>query len=155
VYLAGPIGKLSYEDATDWRVKVTNEIKSRDKNVECYDPMRFKEFLSKYPEMSTVRDTYSHPLASARGIMHRDFFDCNRAAVVFVNFLPCRESGIPSLGTVMEIAWAYANHTPVIVVADEDDVHLNHPMISEAISYKVRSLDEGVDLLHAVLGTTI
>jgi hypothetical protein len=80
--------------------------------------MRAKEALADLESISGHGNEYKDrgPFATSRGVMTRDFFDCNRADVVLVNFVGAKTV---SIGTVMEIAWAYQKHTPVVVAMDD------------------------------------
>lgn len=111
--------------------------------------MRGKEFLKiqgkihgDYPELG--------PLASSRGIMTRDFFDCTRSDLIVVNLF---EAPIISIGTIMEIAWAFQNRTPIICIMEAGNMH-EHPMISEAIGFPVTNLEEAVDIAQSILWPT-
>lgn len=68
--------------------------------------------------------------------------------VLFVNLLGAEK---PSLGTVMEIAWADLSRTPVLAVMEAGNVH-EHAMVSQAIDFKVGSIAEGLALVHHMLG---
>ena len=149
VYLAGPIGGLDYEGATDWRVDAAKTLSAV--GITSYDPMRWKSFLDNEEKISVVANTYTHPLATSRGIMARDYNDCKTCDVILVNLLPCAETGKPTLGTVMEMAWAYAFQKPLVVIAKDDDEHVLHPMISEAISYHVPTIEQGLKIVKAIL----
>ena len=50
-----------------------------------------------------------------------------------------------SIGTVMEIAWAYERRIPIIVVMKEDNIHV-HAMVNDCITYRVDTLEEGMYL---------
>ena len=146
VYLAGPISGLSFEGCTDWREYAKNALAHH--NIRGWSPMRAKEALAALETISGHGNEYAHmgPFATSRGVMTRDFFDCNRADVVLVNFVGARTV---SIGTVMEIAWAYQKHTPIIVAAD-NDLH-NHMMLNEAYGFSVKTLDEAINVAIAIL----
>lgn len=146
VYLAGPIQGLSYKGATDWRTWAHNHLALH--GIDAYSPMRAKEFLSGLKDV-TFQDGWSNnPFATSRGIMTRDFNDCTTADVLLVNFLGTQTV---SAGTAMELAWAYNNHIPTVVVAEADNIHLKHPMLKEAVDFRVESLLEGVDVVRSIL----
>jgi hypothetical protein len=139
VYLAGAITGLTYKGATDWRDFVASQLDS-DK-VETLSPMRGKNFLL---DVGILQNgTYDDKvISSGKGIMRRDFFDCTRASCVFVNLLGAQRV---SIGTVLEVAWAYQAKIPVIVVMEQDNMH-NHVMFNEAATYIVRTIEEAVEL---------
>lgn len=143
IYLAGPITGLSFDGCVDWREKVCEMLPTA---IVGLSPMRGKHFLSNETEIKySYEDT---PLACARGIMTRDFNDCCRCDVVIANFLGAEKV---SVGTVMEIAWAYNRRIPVIAVIEKTGNPHDHPMMSEAFGYRVETLEEAVDIATVVL----
>ena len=146
VYLAGPISHLDYKAATSWRAKARNKLARY--GIQAYSPLRDKKFLDNGQECPAQPDVHSHPLGTSRGIMMRDFNACVKADALLVNF---QGSNGKSLGTAMELAWAFDRHVPVVVVADADDVNILHPMMHEACKLKVESLEEGIELIRTLL----
>jgi len=148
VYLAGPISGLSFKGCTDWREYAKRELAMH--GIKGWSPMRAKEYLASLPSISGHGNEYAHmgPFATSRGVMTRDRFDCTRCDVVLVNFVGATQV---SIGTVMEIAWADLTRTPIVMaVDDEHDVH-NHMMISEAIGFRVPTLDEAIRIAASIL----
>lgn len=143
IYLAGPISGCSYGECTNWREAFKTLVPA---SVRCLSPMRGKDYLAgedvidgSYPE---------HTLSCSRGIMTRDFFDCTRADLLVVNLSGCGSR--VSIGTVMEIAWAFQRRTPVIVVMEKGNVH-EHPMIDEAIGFRVETLEQAATIAKVIL----
>lgn len=139
IYLAGPITSFTENQASTWRKTVTNHLSKF--NIECFSPMRDTKSL---PENTPIcgKTEYGCAFTSSKGVMSRDFFDVKRADLVFVNFLGSKQV---SVGTVMEVAWAWQMQKPIVVVADKDDYHVNHLMMKEAISVQVSTISEGMD----------
>jgi len=151
VYLAGAIAGLAYDDATDWRKTATGFL--RERGVECLDPMRAKHALaSRNGGMisKSFRDYQDNgAFFTSRGIMTRDFHDVKRCDVLLVNLLGLQK---PSLGTVMELGWAYALQKPAVVAIErEGNPHDNHPMIHEAMRFRVESIEEAIDAVAIIL----
>lgn len=151
VYLAGAIAGLGYDDATDWR----NIAKYRlgERGIETLNPMRAKEALASRNDgrISSSFHDYADQGAffTSRGIMTRDSTDVRRADALLVNLLGLKK---PSLGTVMELGWAYILGKPAIVAIEpEGNPHDNHPMIHEAMRFRVASLEEAIDAVAVVL----
>ena len=143
IYLAGPISGLTYEKAQDWRDKVAYALNSD--NVECLTPMRGKGFL----KGRTIHSgAWENEVASQKGITRRDMFDTINATCLFVNLLGAK---VASMGTVMELAWAYLEHIPTIVIAEKDNIHAKHVMMQEACTYIVPTIEEGVELARYLL----
>jgi nucleoside 2-deoxyribosyltransferase len=84
--------------------------------------------------------------------MTRDFNDVKQSDVLLVNLLGAK---VPSLGTIMEMAWAFALQKPCVVAIEATgNPHDNHPMIHEAMSFRVESLEDAVDAVAIILGAT-
>lgn len=140
VYLAGPISGLTYDEAQDWRHAFAATMPL---SIECYSPLRVKHFLR---EHGVLEQSYPHhPLSTDRGIMTRDHNDVRTADALVVNL---QDAPKASIGTIMEIAWAYAYGVPVIAILDEQH---DHPMIREAVGFRVSSLDEAAGIIEALL----
>lgn len=140
VYLAGPISGLTYEGATDWRALAAQELNTQ--KVECLSPMRGKQFLAGQGPLAKA-GFEANVMSTSKGVNRRDFFDCNRADCLLINFIGAKTV---SIGTTMEIAWAYANHTPIVCVMEPDNVH-SHCMVNDCITYRVDTLAEGIGLI--------
>ncbi len=150
VYLAGGIAGLRGAEATDWRLEAAERLNTR--RVETLDPMRAKAALSAQTRISTDFNDYKDRGAffTAKGIMTRDFNDVKRCDALLVNLLAAEK---PSLGTIMELAWAYAFQKPaVIAIEASGNPHDLHPMIHEAMPFRVTTLDEAIDAVAVILG---
>ena len=149
VYLAGGIAGLSGADATDWRDMAEVQLWGRD--VEALNPMRAKKDLSDQLKISTSFKDYElyGAFFTSRGIMTRDFNDVKRCDALLVNLLGLQK---PSLGTIMELAWAYALQKPAVVAIEAvGNPHDLHPMIVEAMPFRVETLDEAIDAVATIL----
>lgn len=149
VYLAGPIAGIPGTDALEWRSVATLWLENR--MIECLDPMRAKDVLATPQRISTNFNDYaiSGPFFTAKGIMARDFADVKRCDALLVNLLGAKK---PSLGTVMELAWAYLLQKPVVVAIEaEGNPHDLHPMLHEAMPFRVETLDEAIDCVAVIL----
>ncbi len=154
VYLAGAITGESFGGATDWREYVKTKL---NPGIAGLSPLRAKDYLENETE---IGDSYEDiPLSSSRGIMTRDFFDCQNCNIILANLLGTKKV---SIGTVMEIAWAYALNKPLILVmepaeseatgftASEGNIH-EHAMIREATGYRVDTVDKAIFIANAIL----
>lgn len=93
VYLCGPINGCTDEECKDWREEAKNQFPN------AIDPM--------------VRDYRGREDECYKEIVQGDKLDVLRSDIVLVNY------DRPSVGTAMEIFFAYQNRVPVIVVAKE------------------------------------
>ena len=143
VYLAGAISGLTYDEAVNWR-EYAAQVLAPD--IVAYSPLRQKHFLA---DVGVLDGSYAqNSLSTDRGIMTRDHWDCRTSDVILVNFLG---SSKVSIGTCMEIAWAFAYNKPLVMVMEEKGNIHDHPMVREAIGYKVDTLDNGLAIVKAIL----
>lgn len=144
VYLAGPITGLSYGGCTDWRNYCIDELGKV--GIKGLSPLRMKAYLEK---STSIKDVYNeHPLSTGKGITTRDRHDCQTCDVILVNFLGAKTV---SIGTVLEIAWADAVRTPIVLVMEKENNIHEHSMIRELAGFRVETLDEGLNIVKAIL----
>lgn len=152
VYLAGGIAGLPGTQTVDWRKEAADKLYTNH-GIFSLSPMRGKEVLSRSSAPIATNfmqyEAYG-PFFTARGIMTRDYNDVCRADALLVNLLGLVK---PSLGTIMELAWAWQLRTPAVVVMEPTgNPHDGHPMIHEAIPFRVASLDEAIETVAIILG---
>lgn len=136
VYLSGPMGGCSFAEMTTWRKYVASKLES--KTLTCTDPTR--SFTKNGP-----------PAETDKWINRRDYQDCTQARCVLVNFLGMKTI---SIGTVMEIAWAYQKQIPIVCVCEPDGPQ-NHPMLKDSIVFEAATLDEGIAAVKELLSEGI
>ena len=146
VYLAGPITGLSFNDTTDWRNQAISYLNQF--GITGLSPLRGKDYLR---NEKSIADTYDEKLSGLAGVMSgqrgiyaRDKFDCHRADIVIANFLGATKV---SIGTVMEVAWAAQNNTPVILIMEPSGNPHDHCMLREAASFRVDNLRDALTLV--------
>ena len=143
VYLAGPITGTSYGECTNWREDAINWLAP---DINGFSPMRSKDYLL---SETSVGDSYEDTIMSSqRGIFARDSYDCKRCDAILVNLLGAERV---SIGTVMEIAWAWSYRNPIVLIMEEEGNLHDHSMIREACPLTVRTLDEGIHVLKSLL----
>lgn len=152
VYLSGAITGLSYGEAVDWRVEATKELASA--NIIGISPMRAKDYLSHVTKFEGQGQYAKHgPLSTGKAIVARDHFDTINCDAILVNLLGTTKV---SIGTVLEIAWAWDHNKPVIVAIEDNDPALmnchEHVMLTELFSFRVNSLPAAYNIVKAVLG---
>ena len=142
IYLAGPMGGLTYKEANHWRQFVSRSLyHASDGQIVSFSPMRGVE-RPKSSETALTNNDSCRPFVTPRTIIVRDYVDCQKADLIFVNFLGAKTL---SIGTIMEIGFAYAHRIPIVAVIESDNVHANHPMMEEAFTYKVDNLTDGME----------
>jgi nucleoside 2-deoxyribosyltransferase len=143
--MAGPITGLSYDSCNDWRNYVSERLNTS--KIECLNPMRGKQFLQEVNNIEAITEQYQNPITTHKAITRRDMFDTLRSACLFVNLLG---STRVSIGTCMELAWAYQNQIPTIVLMEKDNIH-RHAMLNETCTYIVDTLDQGINLVKFLM----
>lgn len=116
VYLAGPIAGLSFEECNTWREWA---IKDLDPFIGV-SPLR--------PDMHG-RSFYHKDIPTAVKF-DRDYQDVMSCDAILVNLHGATR---PSVGTIMEIGWAFMRRIPIVVVMEQDNVH-NHLFITQSVS---------------------
>lgn len=148
VYLAGPITGLTYGEGQSWRDFVTADLAAA--GIKGLSPLRAKDYLASLGALSGHGKEYAHMgvLSTPRAVMTRDRFDATRCDVLFVNLLGAKSV---SIGTVMEIAMADIVRTPIVCAIEPTGNPHEHMMISEAIGFRVSSIEEALHVVKAVL----
>jgi len=149
VYLAGGITGLVGYEATDWRVETAECL--NDYHIESLDPLRGKKAFEPHSRISNDFHDYEKAglFFTDTGIMLRDYNDVRRADALLVNLLGTEKI---SVGTCMELAWAYSMQKPAVVAIEPSNIHLRHPMVSAAIRIRVSTLDEAISTVASILG---
>lgn len=144
VYLSGPITGLSYEGAVDWREAVRRELPS---HIVGISPMRAKDFLKDRTDLKA--ECYpEYALSAPKGVVTRDRFDTMRCNVMLLNLLGASRV---SIGSMIEIGWADAARVPIVLVMEKEGNPHMHAMVQEMCGYWVYTLEEGVQLVKAIL----
>jgi nucleoside 2-deoxyribosyltransferase len=152
-YLAGPIDGLSFQDGIEWRQHAQRELAVA--GIKGQSPQRGKEYIGERPELADEMDFSKQEemfkgnlMSTANMILARDKFDAINCSVLLVNFKGSKRA---SIGTVMEIAWAYMLGKPIIVVADEEDeLHRSHPMLRGTFSCVTDNLDDAIEVVKGI-----
>lgn len=147
VYLAGPIAGLTFEDADEWRRTAMFRLARHD--IAGISPLRGKTYLRALGELSAqcAAEGEVSLLSKPRSVMARDYYDCTTCDVLLANLI-----GAPrvSIGTMMELAWAYHARIPIVCAMEPGNLH-EHAMVGEAIDFRVDSLDKAIALVVAIL----
>ena len=143
-YLAGPVTGLSYDTATAWRAYARKVLAYL--NIDAMDPMRGQEYLQGSENMS---DSYEGlAMSNQRAIMSKSYNDTITSNIVIVNFLGATRV---SIGTVMEMAWAFEKKIPIICVIESEGNPHDHSMVREAMNFRVATVDEAIKVADVML----
>lgn len=149
VYLAGPITGKSFDDSEGWRDEFKHLLRQDQYGrlagrIELFSPLRSKPYLLKEVK---IADSYEqHLFSTEKAILARDFHDVQTADALVV-FLGLAER--VSIGTVVEIAWAYSRRIPIIIIGDKGGIH-DHAFLRGMSSWWVDTLDEAMSVLNAL-----
>lgn len=148
VYLAGSITGLTYGQALGWRRDAVHRL--TELGYDVYSPMRHKLHLASAFHTETIPHTspmFNNPF-------HRDLHDIDRSDYVLCFDPYARTFGrsSPSVGTLVELGYAYASDKYVILVdpavAYERDASYNlHPFVSGVARDVLPSLEDAYQLL--------
>ena len=150
VYLAGPITGLTYDEGSDWRVKIAAELAAV--GIEAFSPLRAKKYLREYGKLDaggSAGCSYlnASTLSNPAGITTRDRFDCTGRDMVLANLVGAERV---SIGTMIELGWADATRTPIVLAMEPGNVHA-HAMVETVAGFVVPTLEEAVEVVKAVL----
>ena len=153
VYLGGPIKGLVYDNCTDWRFSVAQELKQC--GILTRSPMRGREDAS-FSKTSIINEDYLNstdfghlnPLNTSKGITIRDKMDVKKCDLVFANLLGAKDI---SIGTLLEIGWADILQKPIVAVIEKKGNLHDHGMLNEIIGFRAEKIDEGIDLVKRIL----
>lgn len=149
IYLAGPITGLTWAEATEWRVDLTERFKDASNGKHNYialSPLRGKEYLS---DETDIKHSYEeHQMSSPKMINTRDMFDVRRSSLLIVNLKNAKRI---SIGTVLEIGAAFILNKPIILIMEKENCH-KHSMISEQASAIVSDVDTAHYMALQILG---
>ncbi|MDR5730421.1 MAG: hypothetical protein RB191_23690 [Terriglobia bacterium] len=154
IYLAGPITGLEYGEARySWRKTFAERIGVLAPHIECFSPMRQKEFLSgqqslqcKASDLESIGNALSRPA----GILMRDANDVSNRDLIVACFLGAK---IVSIGTVWEIGFSGAQvpRKPLIVIMeDEGNIH-DHIFVTNTAGYRVNNLEDAALIAASIL----
>lgn len=144
-YLSGPISGESYARATDWRDKFKqNILANTGGKVKCLSPMRGKHYLENVQELDAV--AAEGVLSGGPSILAGDYADVMNADIIVVNLLGAKRV---SIGSVLEIAFAYTKHTPVVLVIEDgvENIH-THLMLFAMCGFKVNNLEDAETIVE-------
>lgn len=150
VYACGPItGQTFDEAALGWREKLYYDLKVFSYTM--ISPMRSKHDLRATVDSDEPLGSYYDPrilMSTPQSIVHRDFHDVARSAVVFAYLLDAERV---SIGSMFEIAWCYMHHKPCVIVMEDGGLH-DHPFVRQS-GFVVPDYEAGLGVTLQILST--
>lgn len=129
-----------------WRKNLALML-SVNPNIQVLSPYRGKDGILPEDEL-THNQPYDNPLTSAKGIVRRDYNDVQRSSVVVANLYGAQQV---SIGSVMELAWAYQLRIPVVAVMEDNNPH-SHLMLQETFTYQFKNLEQASEAVLYLIG---
>lgn len=144
IYLAEPISGQTPEAVMTYLEETTVELKDAVPGLVVLSPLIGKGHLR--TEKKLRAHGYSHPLSTNHHIIERDRWMVAQSDVVYANFTTAPDYA--SLGTCMELAWAYdQKHTYSVVAMGEGNIH-QHAFVLEATD--ALFIDHEEAMLHLI-----
>lgn len=131
VYLCGSIAGCTDEECKDWREYVKKELGAEN----CLDPMR--------RDYRGCTDTSVYP-----EIVDGDKVDILSSDIVLVYFTG------PSVGTIMEILFAWMNHRTVYLVYPFDQTTMS-PWLFHHTTVRFTKIEDAVRRIKVIKSTTL
>lgn len=146
VYLAGPIGGLTYAESTEWRENAAANF--AEVGIKSFNPMRFKSFLAGESIISARADDLPENVwTKAKALTTRDLGDVRRSDIVLA-YMPKMDR--ERTGTILEIGYANRDATPCVLVTTDEEF-ANHPMVQEMVMATVPTIEEGIQIVKEYL----
>lgn len=140
VYLAGPIAGLSWSQATNWRKHASQVLENA--GIAGWSPLRGKYYLANEENIKASYEVENQPMSTARGLTVRDRWDVQTSDLVLINLLGAQK---PSIGSIVEAAWADSHRIPVVLVMEREGNPNDHPMLRECSSYIFDDLHQALN----------
>ena len=147
VYCVHPISGLSFKQVVDYYSRVVPALEHLGYNV--FHPMIGKMYLQ--TEGSIKSEGYDNPLSKDHAIMGRDHWMVRTSDIIYANLLGAK---IVSIGSCMELAWAYDRGKHTVVVMEKNNPH-RHAFVLEAAHIVFETEKEALDYLEKLAKGTI
>jgi len=134
IYLAGPMESTTLSALDEWRQLAIRKLRDWKPGMRIINPV----------DLSVFGDP-DHPLYADKAVLQRDLQHVQQSTLVLANLQTANKV---SIGTVMEIAWAYQAQIPVIAIADPK--YHDHCMIRGASIAIVEDLASALDLIETM-----
>lgn len=144
IYCCHPISGLSADEVFEYYENMLNVLTGYGYDV--LTPMHGKSHLR--TEKSFRAADARHPVSTNHAIFNRDRWMVNQADVVYANLL---SSKIVSIGTMMELAWAFDKGKHVVLAMPNEGIH-RHAFVIEAAHVIYNNAEESLGYLKNLAG---
>ena len=149
IYLAGPISGLTKEEAFGWRDRVEEHLRWYIPSVRVYIPERV-DFINGTGDGGAG---YLQEIDKERGetAARLDFAAIADSQIVVFNLLQARKV---SIGTMIELGWAYTLGKYIIVVMQSGAIH-DHSFVRWCANRIVETVDGVIEEILTLSGVGI
>ena len=151
VYLAGPIGGLTWEEAHGWRERAPKLIAP----CKTLSPMRDMDGQSLRSSCFT-KDGREQAIEIDQIPFHklfqRDYMDVHTCDAMLINMIGAKTK---STGTICEIAWAYRRGTPMFMAMEPEGNPNDNPFITPQVPRRYPTLADAINGLREFYGYEI
>ena len=148
VYLAGPI--TEDPETHQWRRKVAKLLGDKftidDPCASKFDRETLKEAGGNAEKIHVLVEQHQSEI-----LLPKSFQSVEKCDIILVNF-SIEPTDRPIIGTIMEIAWAWANHK-VIIAIDGKGYYTKHPMVTGTVNAWAQTIEEAVEIVQEFFTT--
>lgn len=148
IYLAGPI--TEDPKTHQWRRETTRLLGDKflinDPCSSRFDRETLKEAGGDAKKIHDLIDQHQ-----AEILLPKSYQSVKECDIILVNF-SIEPTDRPIIGTIMEIAWAWANHK-VIIAIDGRGYYTRHPMITGTVNAWADTLEEAIEIIKEFFTT--
>lgn len=141
IYIAGPISGMSYDEVSSYfrDTKITLE----EAGFTVVSPMTGKKELR--TELEFRKEGYDNvPVATNHAIYNRDRWMVTQSDIIYANLMNCGDR--VSIGTCMELAWAFDKGKHVVIAMDKENIH-RHAFVLESAHIVFESHNDAIKYL--------
>jgi len=153
IYLVGPIGGQTWEQATGWRYLVASLLQPLD----CRSPLRPMNGMdiaqSTHLDKSGLLQGQDDEKVPFSKLFDRDYGDVDAADALFINFIGATRK---SIGSAMEISRGFKRGIPMVMAMEPGNInedvfleeHFKHP--SQEMNCRCHTLKAAVNAMRAI-----
>lgn len=135
IYLCGFINGEKIKECIAWRKQIRSYYLNKGWNKILFlDPLNGDE------RETIDKEGLTSSVIPWKAIVHRDYNSVKNSDLIIAN-LDTFGATRPLTGSIYELAWAWREEIPVIVIS-KDPMYVKHPFIKDTASVIVESVDE-------------
>lgn len=140
VYMAGLIEYSVIDKCIQWRKQIVDHYSNWKNSGKVYGDICF---IDPTNGESGFSNNGTSTLLPSKVILEKDYMAINKCDLFIANM---DSFGVtrPLIGTIMEIAFAYTWHKPIIMITT-DALYKNHSFVSNMVSWYFESVEDMLD----------